>query len=185
MALLNLVPPRASRYSTSKWSDITESLIIIYNEIDESEELATALGNPFTSTQLIAIRIHTIKQFNNFEKGLPCLFSRPTADKTWQRLKPYFESARAYICRGCGVTMYKTVYHQQTNAMTGKFLNEVRADNLQLLDEVKSAKGNILRANLTSECWEMWSKSKTIRQRNNINFSANGYDENSANHEEG
>ena len=42
--------------------------------------------------------------------------------------------------------MRNTSYHQYANAITGKVFEEIRAENIQLLDEVKSAEVNILRA---------------------------------------
>ena len=50
--------------------EILEPLIVIYNEVNEIQELATASGNTFTPKQLIAIVIQFIKNLNDFEKGL-------------------------------------------------------------------------------------------------------------------
>ena len=131
--------------------DISQPLIIMFNKVDELQELATASGNPFTPRQLTEIGIQLIKNFNDFEKGLTTWFDLPTPDQTWPRFKIHFETARTSLRKVRGVTMRNTAYHQQANAMTGQVLQEIRAENLQLVDEVKSAEGNILRAMLASE----------------------------------
>jgi len=46
--------------------------------------------------------------------------------------------------------MRNTAYHQQANAITGRVLQEIRLENVQLLDEVKAIEENILRIMHTS-----------------------------------
>ena len=130
-----------------KTFDISQPLIFMFNEVEELQELATASGNPFTPRQLIEIGIQMIKNFNDFEKGFETWFDLTTAAQTWPRFKTHFETARASLRKMRGITMRNTAYHQQANAI----LEEIRAENVQLLDEVKSAENNILRAMHTSE----------------------------------
>ena len=79
--------------------DIGQPLIILFNEVEELQLLATASGNPFSPVQLLTIGIQLIKNFNDFETGLTTWFDLPPADKTWPRFKTHFESARASLHR--------------------------------------------------------------------------------------
>ena len=118
----------------------------MYNNVNELQDLGTASRNLFTPTQLIEIGIQLIKNFNDFEEGLTDWFDLPTQDKTWPIFQTHFDQARTSLRQVRGVTMRNTAYHQQANAIIGKFIEEIWPENIQLLGEVKSAEVNILRA---------------------------------------
>ena len=82
--------------------EIAEPLIIMYNEVNELQDLATASGNPFTPKQLIAIGIQLIKNLNDFEKGLTTWYDLLPAQQTWPRFQTHFETARALYVASVG-----------------------------------------------------------------------------------
>ena len=53
-----------------KFFNIGDPLIILFNEVEELQGLATAFGNPFSPVQQLTIGIQLIKHFNDFETGL-------------------------------------------------------------------------------------------------------------------
>ena len=57
--------------------------------------------------------------------------------------------------------MRNTAYHQQVNAITGKVLEEIWAENIQLPDEVSSAEVNILQTMHAPENQESVNPQKT------------------------
>ena len=61
---------------------IGQSLILLFNEVGELQELATASGNPVSLVQLLTIGIQLIKNVDDFETGLTTWFDLPTANKT-------------------------------------------------------------------------------------------------------
>lgn len=131
--------------------NIGDPLIILFNEVEELQELATASGNPFSPVQQLTIGIQLIKNFNDFETGLTSWFDLPTIDKTWPRFKTHFESARASLRRVRGVTMRNTAYHQQANLITTQVLQEIRTDHSRVIDELRNTGNTILQAMQVSQ----------------------------------
>ena len=130
--------------------EIAEPLIIMYNEVNELQKLATSSGNHFTPKQLIMIRIQLIKVLNDFEKGLTTWCDLLPLDQTSPRFQTHFETTRASLHRVRGVSMRNIAYHQQVNAIKGRVLQETRPENVQLVEEMKATEKNILRTMHTS-----------------------------------
>ena len=130
----------------AKVFDICEPLVVMFNEVEELQDIATASGTPFSENQKINIGIQCIKNFNDFEKGLSDWFDLPAAGKTWTAFKTHFESARESLRRLRGVTMKNTAFSQQANAITSRILTEIRNDNELMLNEVRSTGTNIMKA---------------------------------------
>ena len=72
--------------------DITKPLVIIYNEMDDLQQLATAAGLPYTDAQFINLGIRLIKNMNDFDKGLTEWFDSPPGQK-YRAFKLHFITA--------------------------------------------------------------------------------------------
>ena len=68
-------------------SDISESLLFLFNEIDEPKALSIAAEIEYTEKQLVNIGIQLIKNMNDYERGLENWIVKPAALKTWVILK--------------------------------------------------------------------------------------------------
>ena len=97
----------------AKVYDICEPLVIMFNEIEELQDIATASSNAFTDKQMINIGIQCIKNFNDFEKGLSEWYDLPAAAKNWLRFKTHFERARESLRKLSGATMKNTAFRQK------------------------------------------------------------------------
>ena len=101
----------------TKIFDICDPLIILYNDVEELQELATASDSPFSDTQMVNIGVQLIKNFNDYEKGLSEWYDLPNDSKTWANFKPHFENARESLRKVRGITMRNTIFNQQANAI--------------------------------------------------------------------
>ena len=54
----------------TKIFNIQQLLVIIFNELEELEQLAIAANNPYVGNQSVNISIQLINNVNDFEKGL-------------------------------------------------------------------------------------------------------------------
>ena len=72
----------------SRVFDITEPLVVLYNDIKDLHSLSIAAQNEFTETQLVNLGIQLIKNFNDFERGLDDWILVPVLIKLGLILKP-------------------------------------------------------------------------------------------------
>ena len=119
--------------------DITQPLVLLYNEVEDLQELATAAQNPYTDTQLVNLGIRLIKNMADFEKGLTDWYARPAATNTWVNFKTHFEDAYEALSLVRGETMQNTLFQNQANAVTTKVLQEIKEDNEQVRAELKQS----------------------------------------------
>ena len=138
----------------AKVFDIQQPLIIMFNELDELEQVAIAASNPYTATQIINIGIQLIKNFNDFEKGLTSWFERPILEHTLANFKVHFEREYQALRRVRGITMKNTAYFQNANAMTS-VLETIKQERVEMIQEVKNTEEKIMRAmQMTQEHFE-------------------------------
>ena len=138
----------------AKVFDIQQPLIIMFNELEELEQVAIAASNPYTSTQLVNIGIKLIKNFNDFDRGLTSWFERPIEQHTFSNFKSHFEREYQALRKVRGPTMKSAIYLQQANAIAS-VLKTIKSENMDILNEVKNSEGNIMRAmQMTQENFE-------------------------------
>ena len=81
-----------------KTFDISEPLVILYNEIDDLQDLAVAAKNPFSDSQLVILGMRLIKNTGDFEKGIQEWYDR-TVDTDWKHFQSHFDSAQDSLRR--------------------------------------------------------------------------------------
>lgn len=126
--------------------NISDPLVVLFNEIEELKALSIAADNEYTEKQLVSIGIHLIKNMNDFERGLETWIVRPPPEKTWVNFKTHFENAHALLRKLRGPLMKNTSFNNTANAITESVINSVR-DELnddrhrvfQRLDETESS----------------------------------------------
>ena len=69
--------------------DISEPLVLMFNEIDEMQDMATAAENEFSDQQIVNLGIHLIKNTGDFEKGITEWYESTTT-KNWKSFKSHF-----------------------------------------------------------------------------------------------
>jgi len=77
----------------NKVFDIEQPLILLFNEVEELEQLGNAANWPYTALQLVDIGVKLIKNMCDFETVLTNWFARPTVEHTWVNFKLHFEDA--------------------------------------------------------------------------------------------
>ena len=83
--------------------DISQPLVIIYNKMDDLQQLAIAADLPYTDKQFINLGVRLIKNMNDFDKGLTKWFENPS-DK-YIDFKQHFTDAQKNLPRVRGPTM--------------------------------------------------------------------------------
>ena len=134
----------------AKVFDIEQPLIILFNELEELQQVACAALNPYTDTQMVNIALRLIKNLNDFEKGLTSWFERPVQEHTLLNLKTHFEREYQALRRVRGNTMRNTAYFQQANNMA-TMMKSMKEERELILNEVKDSEYKILRAMEMSE----------------------------------
>lgn len=105
--------------------DIQEPLILLYNEVEELEQLATAAQHPCTNRQIVDLGVHLLKNATDFEKGSIDWFALPISNQTWSQVKIHFDNACATLKNACGPTMQNTTFQQHANTVTRNALSEI------------------------------------------------------------
>ena len=93
----------------TKVFDITEPLVILYNKMDDLQQLADAAGLRYTDAQFLNIGIRLIKNMNDFEKGLTDWYDLPVP-RTWLQFKTHFTTAQNNLRKVRGHMMQSGVY---------------------------------------------------------------------------
>ena len=70
--------------------DLTEPLILMYNEVDDLVDLAIAAKIPYTEHQIVSLGLTLIKNTNDFETGITD-WIKTTTTKDWDSFKIHFE----------------------------------------------------------------------------------------------
>ena len=128
----------------SRVFDITKPLVIIYNEMDNLQQLATAAGLPYSNAQFINLSMRLIKNMNDFDKGLTKWFDLPR-NQTYQTFKNHFTKAQNNIRRVRGPTMQSGILRQQANIMSqldserSQYLNAVSAVESRTMEAVDNS----------------------------------------------
>ena len=130
----------------AKVFDIVEPLIILYNEVEDLQELAVAAQNPYSDPQIINLGIKLIKNMCDFEKGLTTWYDLPLADQTWIRFKTHFNTAQNSLRRVRGPTMQSGILSQQANILSTKIMSEIQHERTEYLNAVSASEARILHA---------------------------------------
>lgn len=127
----------------AKVFDITQPIEVMYNEIQDLQDLATAANNAYSDKQLVSLGIHLVKNMNDFEKGLIDWYARPTVDHNYTNFKSHFEGAYQTLRKVRGITMKNSIFHQQANSVTERVLQEIKLDNQIVKDEIKATEAKL------------------------------------------
>ena len=114
--------------------DITQPLIVMYNEIQDLQDMASHSSNAYLDTQIVNLGIHLIKNMCDFGTGLTDWYARPTHEHTLLNFKSHFEDAHHTLRKVRGVTMKNSIFHQQANSVTDRVLQEIKHDNQNIRD---------------------------------------------------
>ena len=90
--------------------DTQQPLVIIFNELEELEQLVIAANNPFSGINLVNISIKLINNFNDFEKGLTSWYKQPLIEHRMINLKLHFEREYQALKRVRGITTQSTYF---------------------------------------------------------------------------
>ena len=162
--------------------DISEPLVVMFNDIEELKALSIAADNEYTERQLVNIGIQLIKNTNDFERGLESWIIRPAVDKTWVNFKAHFETAHENLTQLRGPLMKNSSFSNTANAITASViesvreeLNDDRSRVFQRLDETESSILNALtvtpRTSNTSIVTDDESTTSTITEKVNATVS--------------
>ena len=162
--------------------DISEPLVVMFNEIEELKALSIAANNEYTERQLVNIGIQLIKNTNDFERGLENWIIRPAVDKTWVNFKAHFETAHANLTQLRGPLMKNSSFVNTANAITASVIESVkeelsddRSRVFQRLDETESSILNALtttpRTSNTSIVTDDESTTSTLTEKVNATVS--------------
>ena len=66
-------------------------LITIFNKIEDLQESAAAVYNPYTHVQLLNIEIQILRDSGIFTEGLTSWYLNPTEEDSWQNFKTHFQ----------------------------------------------------------------------------------------------
>ena len=124
--------------------DITEPLVVMFNDIDEFQQLATAARLPYSDNQIINLGIRLIKNMNDFEKGLNEWYDLQI--KTYLTFKTHFTTAQNNLRRVRGPTMSNGVLAQQVNSITSNIQQTLQEQSSEYLMQVSETKELLLRA---------------------------------------
>ena len=127
----------------AKVFDITQPLIVMYNEVQDLQDMATAANNSFSDTQIVNMSIQLIINMCNFEKGLIDWYARPTIEHTWLNFQTHFEDSHQTLRKVRGLTMQNTIFQQQANYVTENLLSEIRRDNQSVCDNIKATEAKL------------------------------------------
>ena len=79
--------------------DISEPLVVMFNEIDDLLELSAAANQAYTPSQIVNLGIQLIKNTHDFEKGLDNWYDRPIVEHTWANFQEHFTRAQQNLRR--------------------------------------------------------------------------------------
>ena len=89
----------------AKAFDITQPLIVMYNEVQDLQDIATAANNSFSDTQIVNLAIQLIKNMCDFEKSLIDWYARPIIEHTWLNFQTHFEDSHQTLRKLRELTM--------------------------------------------------------------------------------
>ena len=88
----------------AKVFDITQPIIILFNEMDQLQKLANAASLKFTDAQFLNLGLRLIKNMMDFEKGLTEWYDLP-APRTYIQFKTHFTTAQNNLRKVSSPTM--------------------------------------------------------------------------------
>ena len=166
MAIYGVVPEddlvAAESALRARVFDIAQPLVIIYNEMDDLQQLATAAGVPYTEAQFVNLGIRLIKNMNDFDKGLTKWFEK-TSGKNYIGFKNHFTREQNNLRQVRGPTMQSGILRQQANLISSSILHQLKDEREGYVNAVTAVEQRILEAvgNSTPEMVEESSKQVT------------------------
>ena len=115
--------------------DLQEPLVVVFEEVEELEKLATAAGNPYTPIQIVQFGLQIIKNTKDFEDGIKAWNALPLGQKNWINFQMHFEREHRALKEIRGATMQSTAYHQ-ANYLAEQVLQEVRSVQTTVMDQL-------------------------------------------------
>ena len=129
----------------AKVFDVSEPLVIMYNEVDELKDLAEAAKNPFSDSQLVNIGLNLIKNTGDYKKGLIEWYEK-TTDTDWVHFEKHFETAQDNLRKVRGPTMKSGALQKQANAISQLVMANMQNERNQYLNAVQESKSRIVNA---------------------------------------
>ena len=126
--------------------DISEPLIVMYNEIEDLLELSTAAGQTYTQSQIVNLGVHLIKNTNDFEKGLNDWYDKPIIDHNWLNFQDHFTWAQQNLRRVRGPSMQSSIMINQANAISQSLMRNMQDEKDVFMDAVEASETRILKA---------------------------------------
>ena len=149
MAIYGVVPEeelvQAESALRARVFDIAQPLVIIYNEMDDLQQLATAAGLEYTEAQFINLGIRLIKNMNDFDKGLTEWFEKTTG-KNYIAFKTHFTKAQNNLRRVRGPTMQSGILRQQANFISSGILTQLKDEREGYVNAVTAVEQRIMEA---------------------------------------
>ena len=94
-----------------------DSLIVIFNAIEDLLQLATASNLENLQKQIISYGIELLKNNGEFDTSLTTWINCPPADMTWATFENQFLEAHTNLLKIRGERMQNTPYHQASQAI--------------------------------------------------------------------
>ena len=76
---------------------LTDPIILLFNEVEELQEMATAAQAPLTNQQIMNLGLKLIKNTADFEKALANWYATPTNCQTWVNFKTHFTATQEQL----------------------------------------------------------------------------------------
>ena len=139
--------------------DISQLLVIIYNEMDDLQQLTIAAGLPYTDAQFFKLGVCLIKNINNFDKGLTKWFEKPSG-QNYIAFKTHFTTAKNHLRRVQGPTIQSEILRQQENLISNNILNQLKEEQEGYMNAVSAVEQQIIKAvgNFTPETIDKWEQ---------------------------
>ena len=125
--------------------DLNDPPTVMFNKIEELQNLSTAAGMPKTEAQIINYGLAIIKRTNDFERALIEWYNLPDAQKTYNHFKTHFSAAQRELKKVRGPKMKDTKFHQANQVM------ELKADFTKLRDELVDSVNALTQAKETQQ----------------------------------
>lgn len=125
--------------------NISEPLIIMFNEIDDLQHMAVAEENQFSNQQIVNLGFHLIRHTGDFEKGIAEWYQN-SSGKDWKAFKSHFEKLQDNLRKVQAPTMKSGVLVQQANTISSHIMQNMPVKRSEYLNTVSTAETQIMNA---------------------------------------
>lgn len=125
--------------------DIPQPKIVLFNEVEDLQELALATNNPYSDAQILKTGIKLMQNMCNYNKDLRSWYNLPIADQTWIQFKAHFMQTQTLLQKFRGPTMHSSMLNQQANFIAS-IQDKYQAEKKEYINAVSASKSRILNA---------------------------------------